>query len=79
MNQLGLKMKLGIGFGSLLAILIALGLVAHNSVARLSNVSMSVDALAVKKDLVFHEGVAIEKQMAAVQDFLPVPARWKKE
>ena len=71
MNQLSLKMKLGVGFGSLLAILIALGLVANNSVARLSNVSMTVDALAVKKDLVFHEGVAIEKQMAAVQDFLP--------
>jgi methyl-accepting chemotaxis protein len=71
MNKLSLKMKLGLGFGSLLTILIALGLVANNSVARLASVSTRVDALAVKKELVFHEGVAIEKQMAALQDFLP--------
>ncbi len=36
MNKLSLKTKLGVGFGSLLIILTAMGLVAYNAVGQLA-------------------------------------------
>ncbi len=71
MNSLSLKMKLGAGFGSLLVILIALGFVALGSVAQLAEIAKTVDSIATKKDLSSRIDAAIEKQAAAVRDFLP--------
>ena len=71
MNKLSLKMKLGVGFGSLLVILVALGFVAYNSVGQLADISKQVDDISTKKELVSQINAAVEKQAAAVRDFLP--------
>jgi methyl-accepting chemotaxis protein len=70
MNKLSLKMKLGLGFGSLLLILVAMGFVANGIVSRLADVSGRVDAMMTKKDLASQIEAEIEKQTTGIRGFL---------
>src|SRR5277367_4677333 len=70
MNRLSLKVKLGIGFGSLLAVLLAMGLVARQAVDRLAEISTGVAHNLEKKDMVSQIEAGIEKQSTAVRGFL---------
>ena len=70
MNKLSLKMKLGLGFGSLLIILLAMGLMAYSSVGRLADISHRVDLVMTKKDLSSQIEAAIEKQSTGIRGFL---------
>jgi methyl-accepting chemotaxis protein len=70
MNKLSLTMKLGLGFGALLLIIVAIGFVAYNSVGRLADISHGVDQVMVKKDLSSQIEAAIEKQTSGVRGFL---------
>ena len=70
MNNLSLKMKLGLGFGGLLLILVAIGFVAYNSVGRLADSSNQVDETMIKKDLSSEIEAAIEKQSTGIRGFL---------
>ncbi len=70
MNKLSLKMKLGVGFGALLAILLVTGLMAYNAVNRLSSIADQVDGIMAKKDMISQVEAGIEKQSTAVRGFL---------
>ncbi len=70
MNRLSLKMKLGIGFGSLLVVLLAMGFVAYQAVDRLAEISTGVAHNLEKKDMVSQIEAGIEKQSTAVRGFL---------
>jgi methyl-accepting chemotaxis protein len=70
MNRLSLKMKLGVAFGSMLAILVAMGFVAYDSVGRLADISHRADDIMTKKDLSSQIEAAIEKQTTGVRGFL---------
>ena len=48
--RLTLAKKLGLGFGSLLLILVAMGFVANGTVSRLADISGRVDGMMTKKD-----------------------------
>jgi len=73
MNKLTLKMKLGLGFGSLLLILMVLGVVAYDSVGQLADISDQVDKIMAKKDMASQIEAGIEKQTTAVRGFLLAP------
>ena len=66
-------MKLGLGFGSLLLILMVLGVVAYDSVGQLADISDQVDKIMAKKDMASQIEAGIEKQTTAVRDFLLAP------
>jgi len=70
MNKLSLKMKLGLGFGSLLLFLVAMGAVAYNSVGQLGDLSKRVDDQMVKKDMTSLLEAALEKQTTGIRGFL---------
>ena len=70
MNRLSLKMKLGIGFGSLLAVLLAMGFVAYQAVDRLAEISAGVAHNLEKKDMVSQIEAGIEKQSTSARGFL---------
>lgn len=70
MRRLSLKMKLGVGFGGLLMILAALGMVAFNAVGELAQISNRVDAVMTTKDMASQFDAAIEKQTSGVRGFL---------
>ena len=70
MNRLSLKMKLGIGFGSLLVVLLAMGFVAYQAVDRLAEISTGVAHNLEKKDMVSQIEAGIEKQSTGVRGFL---------
>jgi methyl-accepting chemotaxis protein len=70
MNKLSLKMKLGLGFGSLLMFLMALGVVAYTSVGQLADVSKRADNIMTKKDMVSHLEATLEMQTTGVGGFL---------
>src|SRR5579864_8597777 len=70
MNKLSLKMKLAVGFGGLLLILVAMGFMAYRSVGRLADISNQVDEAMVKKDMASQIEAAIEKQSSGVRGFL---------
>jgi methyl-accepting chemotaxis protein len=72
MNNLSLKMKLGIGFGTLLLTLVAMGLLAYHSFGRLVDVSQRVDLIMAKKDMSSLIEASIEKQSAGIRGFLLV-------
>src|ERR1035438_8498596 len=72
MNKLSLKIKLGIGFGSLLLILAAMGLVAYSSVGKLTEISDRVVLMMAKKDMASQLEASIEKQTTGVRGFLLV-------
>jgi methyl-accepting chemotaxis protein len=73
MSKLTLKMKLGLGFGSLLLILMVLGVVAYDSVGQLADISDQVDKIMAKKDMASQIEAGIEKQTTAVRGFLLAP------
>jgi methyl-accepting chemotaxis protein len=70
MNKLSLKIKLGLGFGSLLLILVATGGVAYFSVGRLAETAQQVDGITVEKDMSSQIETGIEKQSAGIRGFL---------
>jgi len=70
MNKLSLKMKLGLGFGSLLLILVAMGFVANGSVSRLADISGRVDGMMTKKDTASQIEAETEKQTTGIRGFL---------
>jgi methyl-accepting chemotaxis protein len=70
MKKLTLKMKLGLGFGSLLLILVAMGFVASGTVSRLAEISDRVDSMMTKKDRASQIEAEIEKQTTGIRGFL---------
>jgi methyl-accepting chemotaxis protein len=70
MNRLSLKMKLGLGFGSLLLILVAMGFVANGAVSRLADISGRVTGMMTKKDRGSQIEAEIEKQTTGIRGFL---------
>jgi methyl-accepting chemotaxis protein len=65
-----LKAKLGMGFGSVLIVLVAMGFVAYKSIAQMAEISERVDAVMVKKDMASQMEAAVEKQSTALRGFL---------
>jgi methyl-accepting chemotaxis protein len=72
MKTLTLRMKLGLGFGSLLLMLVTIGTVAYTSVGRLEDMSKQVADITDRKDMSSQVASAIEKQGAAIRGFLLV-------
>jgi len=70
MNKLSLRMKLGLGFGSLLLILAAMGFLSYISVGRLSDSADHADRIMVKAALTSEIEAAVEKQTTGVRGFL---------
>ncbi len=70
MRRLSLKMKLGMGFGGLLIVLGALGLVAYNAVGELAQISSGMDTVMTRKEMTSQIETAIEKQTSGVRGFL---------
>jgi methyl-accepting chemotaxis protein len=70
MNSLSLRMKLGVGFGSLLITLVAMGLLAYTSFGQLVDISKRVDLIMAKKDMSSQIEAAVEKQTAGIRGFL---------
>jgi methyl-accepting chemotaxis protein len=69
-NKLSLKMKLGIGFGALLLIIAAMGLVSYFSVDKLVKMGEEVNKQAVKKSYIDAAEMGMEKQLAGTRGFL---------
>jgi methyl-accepting chemotaxis protein len=63
-------MKLAVGLGSPLAILVALGIVAYNSVGQLGELSHRVEEVTANRDMSSRIETAVEKQTAGVRGFL---------
>jgi methyl-accepting chemotaxis protein len=72
MNRLSLKMKLGVGFGSVLLILAVTGMVAYNAVGKLNAISDQMAKMMAKKDMATQIDAAAEKQTTGVRGFLLV-------
>jgi len=70
MNKLSLKLKLGLAFGALLLILMAMGFVAYNSVGQLAAISTRADDIMTKKDMSSQIEAALEKQTTGIRGFL---------
>src|SRR5271154_6388264 len=70
MKRLTLRMKLGVGFGSLLLILMAMGSVDYYSIGRLSDASRQVVEVMAEKDMSSQIEAGIEKQSTGVRGFL---------
>ncbi len=70
MDKLSLKTKLGGGFGGLLMIVMAMGIVAYHSVGQLAQVSSRVDEIATTKDMASQIEAAVEKQTTGVRGFV---------
>jgi methyl-accepting chemotaxis protein len=70
MSRMSLKMKLGVGFGTLLVILALMGVVGFRAVSQLVEASDEVDALMAKKDMASVVEASIEKQTTGVRGFL---------
>jgi methyl-accepting chemotaxis protein len=72
MKNLSLKMKLGVGFGTLLLTLVAMGLLAYHAFGELVDASQRVDSIMMKKDLSSQIEGSIEKQSSGIRGFLLV-------
>src|ERR1039457_2761660 len=70
MNNLSLRVKFGLGFGSLLLLLAAMGLAAYESVGQLTEISGRVVKMMAKKDMSSQLEASIEKQTTGVRGFL---------
>ncbi|MGA8271479.1 MAG: methyl-accepting chemotaxis protein [Candidatus Sulfotelmatobacter sp.] len=70
MNKLNLKTKLGLGFGSLLLILVATGGVGYYSVGQLADISDRADIIMTRKDLSSQLSAALEKQTAGARGYI---------
>ena len=71
MNKLSLKMKLGVGFGVLLAILLTMGVVNYFSVQKLTQLSATADATAEKELLAAEVGSLFNSQKAYIRGGSP--------
>ena len=72
MNRLTLRMKLGLGFGSLLLILAAMGFVANNSVGQLAEISDRAEQVMTKTYLASQIEAGLEKQTSGARAYLLV-------
>lgn len=70
MNRLTLRMKLGIGFGSLLLILAAMGFVANRSVGQLADISDRAEQVMTKTYLSSQIEAGLEKQTAGARAYM---------
>src|SRR6266851_1693801 len=70
MNRLSLKTKLGVGFGGLMIVLLAMGFVAYHSVGRMSEISAQVAHNLEEMDTASQIEAGVEKQSAGVRGFL---------
>jgi methyl-accepting chemotaxis protein len=70
MNKLSLKVKLGLGFGVLLFILVVVASVSYNSVGQLTDISRRTDDIMTKKDMSSQIEAALEKQTTGIRGFL---------
>jgi len=70
MNKLSLKMKLGVGFGVLLVILVAMGLISFVEVQKLADLSSAADQKAVEVAIIRHIESIINNQKSAIRGFL---------
>ena len=70
MNKLSLKMKLGVGFGALLVILVAMGLVSYVEVQKLAELSSAANQKAVEVGLVRNIESIINDQKAEIRGLL---------
>jgi len=70
-NRLSLKVKLGMGFGVLLLIIIALSAIAYQSAVRAGELSDQIERQGEKKDMTFRIDLSVEQQIGAVRAFVP--------
>jgi methyl-accepting chemotaxis protein len=70
MNRLSLKVKLGMGFGSVLLMLAIMGIVSYNAVGELTEISDRVVKMMAKKDISSQIEASIEKQSTGIRGFL---------
>ena len=70
MNKLSLKMKLGVGFGVLLAILIIMGVVSYSSVRKLTELSATAESTGEKQLLAADVGSLFNSQKFYTRGFL---------
>ncbi len=70
MNKLSLKMKLGVGFGTLLVILAAMGIVAYRAVNKLSDLSDQVEDSSHKVVLAKAISLAVMKESSGIRGFI---------
>ena len=70
MSRMILKMKLGVGFGTLLLILAVMGAVGYRALTQLVAIADETDQLMIKKDLVSDLDGSIEMQTTGVRGYL---------
>ena len=70
MSKLTLKMKLGVGFGALLILMLVMGFAAYNMVGRLSEQGDRVVSNMTKKELTVQIDNALELQTSGVRGYL---------
>jgi methyl-accepting chemotaxis protein len=70
MNKLNLKMKLGLGFGVLLVLMMVLGICGYRSAVTADKLSEEVDKVANKKELALMVLASLEMQSNGARGFL---------
>lgn len=70
MRNLSLKMKLGVGFGILLMIIVAIGSIAYDATYRLSDATDRIIASAQKQDVSNAMVASLEMQTTGIRGFL---------
>lgn len=70
MSRMSLKMKLGVGFGTLLVILALMGVVGYRALTQLVDAAHEVDQIMAKQDMATTVEEAVEKQTTGVRGFL---------
>ena len=70
MNKLGLKAKLGIGFGALLVIVVALGITGYRASVVEDEMSDEVERQVAKREMAVAVDNSVEKQVASMRGFL---------
>lgn len=70
MSRMSLKMKLGVGFGTLLLILALMGVVGYRALTQLVDAAHEVDQIMAKQDMATTVEEAVEKQTTGVRGFL---------
>ena len=70
MHQLSLKMKLSLGFGVLLVIVVALGIIGYRSALQADQLSDEVEKQVTKKDNTLLMDTSIQMQLAGLRGFL---------
>jgi methyl-accepting chemotaxis protein len=70
LNKLSLKMKLGVGFGLLLATLVVLGFAAYHTILNLDEAANEVDRKADEKELALSLETSAMKESSATRGYL---------